>query len=132
MDQDGDRRGTVYLPLDVGIDERNVYAPDISWWPEGRDPADEGERPFSIPGIAIEVRSPSTWRHDIGAKKSGYERRGLPELWLVDTLAREVLVFKRSEPSAPTFDVSRQLGPGDVLESPLLSGFALPLERLFG
>jgi hypothetical protein len=27
-----------------------------------------------------EVRSPSTWRHDIGAKKAGYERAGLPGL----------------------------------------------------
>ena len=44
-----------------------------------------------MPDIAVEVRSPSTWRYDIGAKKSGYERRGLPELWLVDTRADEVL-----------------------------------------
>jgi Uma2 family endonuclease len=128
----GERRGSVYFPLDVGIDDRNVYAPDLSWWPEGRDPEGEGDPPFPVPGIAIEVRSPSTWRHDIGVKKSGYERRGLPELWLVDTAASEVLIFRRSEPSAPAFDGSVELGTGDVLESPLLPGFALPLERLFG
>ena len=128
----GTRRGTVSLPIDIAIDDRNVYAADVSWYPEGRDPATEGERPYSMPGLAVEVRSPSTWRYDIGAKKSGYERTGLPELWLVDTDAREVLVFRRSSASAPSFDVSLQLSTDDVLESPLLPGFALPLERLFG
>lgn len=127
----GTGRGFVYIPLDIGIDERNVYAPDASWWPEGRDPADEGAAPFSMPAIAIEVRSPSTWRYDTGAKKSGYERAGLPELWLVDSAANEVLVFRRSTPSAPTFDIALQLGDGGVLASPLLPGFNLPLGRLF-
>lgn len=127
----GPGRGYAYMPLDVDIDERNLYAPDLGWWPDGRDPADEGERPFSLPAIAAEVRSPSTWRYDVGAKKSGYEREGLQELWLVDTAANEVIVFKRSAPSSPAFDVSAQLAAGDVLESPLLAGFALPLEQLF-
>jgi hypothetical protein len=38
---------------------------------------------------------------------------------------------RRSAPSVTTFDVSLQLGTADVLESPLLSGFSLPLEGLF-
>jgi len=47
-----------------------------------------------------EVRSASTSRYDIGAKKAAHERAGLPELWLVDTAADEVLVFRRSSPQA--------------------------------
>jgi hypothetical protein len=42
-----------------------------------------------------------------------------------------VLVFRRSTPDAPRFDVSLQLAAGDALSSPLLEGFALPLDRLF-
>jgi len=77
------------------------------------------------------VRSPSTWRYDIGAKKAGYERHGLPELWLVDTAAEEVLVFKRSTSKAPSFDVALELTREDTITSPLLPGFAFSVAELF-
>jgi len=127
----GAGRGLAIRPLDVLIDDRNVYAPDVLWYSEPRRPDRRAEPPYPIPDLAVEVRSPSTWRHDIGVKKDGYERGGLPELWLVDTPAAEVLVFRRSRPGAPTFDVSLQLARGDVLQSPFLEGFALPVGRLF-
>jgi len=84
-----------------------------------------------MPDIAVEVRSLSTWRFDIGAKKSGYEREGLRELWLVDTAADEVLVFRRSARNAARYDVSLQLGGDHTLSSPQLPGFALDLSELF-
>ena len=81
--------------------------------------------------ICVEIRSPGTWRYDIGAKKSAYERAGLPELWLVDDVARCVLVFRRSAPSAATFDIALELSAEDELSSPQLPGFVLPLARPF-
>lgn len=127
----GDGRGAASIPIDVLVDDRNVYAPDVLWYSQPRIPIKRDIRPQPLPDLAIEVRSPSTWRYDVGAKKAGYERKGLPELWLVDTPAAEVLVFRRSTPDAPTFDVSLQLAMGDTLESPLLEGFALAVEQLF-
>lgn len=124
-------RGHVSIPLDVRIDERNVFAPDLLWYAEGRAPARLARAPYPLPDLAVEVRSPSTWRYDVGAKKSAYERHGLHELWLVDTAADEILVFRRSSPEARTFDVSLQLTTDDELSSPLLPGFALPLRTLF-
>ncbi len=91
----------------------------------------DDDPPYSLPDIAVEIRSPSTWRYDVGAKKTAYERHGLPELWLVDTAADEVLVFRRSAPDAPAFDVAEELSHGDTLTSPLLPGFALELDELF-
>lgn len=124
-------RGEVILPLDVEIDEFNVFGPDLLWYAAGRSPGGEDDRSSSVPDLAVEVRSPSTWRYDIGAKKAGYERAGLPELWLVDTAADEVLVFRRSGPAAPAFDVSLELTSEDVLTSPRLPDFGLPLRSLF-
>lgn len=124
-------RGTVCLPIDVKLDDRNVYAPDVLWYAQGRAPGRDAPPPSPMPDLAAEVRSPSTWRHDIGVKKSGYERAGLGELWLVDTAADEVLVFRRSAPSVRDFDVALQLAHGDLLDSPLLPGFSLPLAELF-
>lgn len=124
-------RGSVSLPLDVKLDERNVFGPDLMWYAAGRALQRHDGRPYPLPDLAVEVRSPSTWRYDIGAKKSAYERAGLRELWLVDTAADEVLVFGRSSREAAMFDVSLELTVDDELTSPLLPGFALSLRALF-
>ena len=123
-------RGDVSLPLDVRLDDCNVFAPDILWYAEGHVPADAAW-PYPIPDLAVEVRSPSTWRYDIGAKKARYEQFGLPELWLVDTAADVVIAFRRSSPQAPEFDVALDFTRAQSLTSPLLPGFALALDRVF-
>lgn len=127
----GEGRGQVFIPLDVRLDDLNVFAPDISWY-SAANPIDlHSQPPCPLPDLAIEVRSPSTWRYDIGAKKRAYERHGLPELWLVDTPAEQVLVFRRCRPGGEHFDIATELGRGDKLSSPLLPGFALGLDDLF-
>lgn len=106
-----------------------MYGPDVVWYREGRSPRRGDIAPYPLPDLAVEVRSPSTWRHDIGAKKRNYERRGVAELWLVDTAAD---VVRRSPPQAPTFDISDELDANATLTSPLLPGFALPVAGIFG
>jgi len=124
-------RGEMSLPLDVLIDDHNVFAPDILWYAEGNVPADAAW-PYPIPDLAVEIRSPSTWRYDIGAKKARYEQFGLPELWLVDTAGDVVMAFRRSSKKAPDFDVAVDFGRSETLTSPLLPGFALALDTAFG
>lgn len=124
-------RGLVIRSIDVLVSERDVYGPDVLWYHEDRVPPRDAARPYPFPDLAVEVRSPSTWRYDIGAKKAAYERAGLPELWLVDTAADEVLVFRRSRPDAPAFDVALELTRDDALSSPLLAGFSLPVGTIF-
>jgi Uma2 family endonuclease len=124
-------RGRVGLPLDVRIDERSVYKPDVVWYSEGRVPSRDDRGPYPVPDLAAEVRSPSTWRFDIGRKKDNYERHGVAELWLVDTAADVVFVFRRSHPQAPHFDVSLDFGSDQMLTPPLLPGFSLPVGEIF-
>jgi Uma2 family endonuclease len=126
----GTERGLVLFPTDVVMDDFNVFGPDVLWIAERHRPSDLSERLARVPDICIEVRSPGTWRYDIGAKKRVYERGGLPELWLVDDVAATVFVFRRSRIGAQ-FDVALELTGGDRLGSPQLLGFDLPLERLF-
>ncbi len=56
----------------------------------------------------------------------------LSELWLADTEADAILVFHRSTATAPDFDVGVEVRRDEILTSPLLPGFELALERLFG
>jgi Uma2 family endonuclease len=124
-------RGAIGLPLDVALDERNVYAPDLLWYRDGRVPRLTDLSPYPIPDLAVEIRSPSTWRYDIGVKKAIYERHGVAELWLVDNAADVVLVFRRSTVDASDFNVSEELAAGATLTSPLLPGFVLPVAEIF-
>lgn len=128
----GDGRGAVNLPVDVKLDQRNVYQPDIVWYRDGRAPTRADLSPYPPPDIAVEVRSPSTWRFDIGAKKRNYERHGVAELWLVDTAADIVIVFRRSAANETSFDVSEELDARATLTSPLLPGLALRVGEVFG
>jgi Uma2 family endonuclease len=127
----GEGRGLVLPPTDVVLDAANVYGPDVSWIAERHRPRDLSQRLARVPDLCVEIRSPSTWRYDVGAKKSAYEAGGLPELWLVDVVAQTVLVFRRSQPQAPRFDLALELERGEALGSPLLPGFELSLDELF-
>lgn len=129
--EQGEGRGFALMPTDVRMDEYNVYGPDLLWFREGRVPADLDAYPEHVPDLCVEIRSPSTWRYDVGAKKRVYEEGGLAELWLLDDAAETVLVYRRSGAEVPTFDVALELGRGEVLGSPLLPGFALPVDGLF-
>lgn len=124
-------RGKVSLSLDLRLGDGHVFAPDLLWFSPANVPKGDVAYVDGAPDVAVEVRSPSTWRFDIGVKKATYERAGLPELWLVDTHADTVLVFRRSSPSSPTFDIALELVAGDQLSSPLLPGFSLDIAELF-
>jgi Uma2 family endonuclease len=107
----GPDRGRARSPADVGLDERNVFAPDVHWYAANRVPSADAGPPYPMPDLAVEVRSPSTWHFDLGVKQTGYERHGLRELWLVDTVARTVLVYRRSTAGTSEFDVANSRSP---------------------
>lgn len=52
-------------------------------------------------------------------------------MWLVDTRAQAVRVFRRSLPDAAVFDVVLELERDEQLTSPQLPEFSLALSELF-
>jgi Uma2 family endonuclease len=124
----GGGHGEVTLPLDVPLDERNVLAPDVLWFAD-RLPNDATRAPRP-PDVAVEVRSPSTWTHDVGQKRALYEQHDVREVWLVDTASRTVFRYARTRAGA-AFDVAEELGEDQALTSKLLPGFRLPVAEIF-
>lgn len=104
------------------LSDGHVYRPDV-WWaavpPEGA--LHEGP-----PDLAIEVRSPKTWHLDIGHKRDEYRAPGTKELWLVDTPARTIIVYR-----GRSLDDTLEIGPDEQLTSSLLPGFTLAIDELF-
>jgi Uma2 family endonuclease len=78
-----------------------------------------------IPEIVAEVLSPSETPRLIHRKLKQYFEAGVKEVWLIDPADKAIEVW--TGPSLPV----HALTGNDVLESPLLPGFALPLEELF-
>ncbi len=127
----GANRGYISPPADIVVDETNVFAPDVWWVAESRRPLPDQLDFEGLPDLVIEIRSPSTWIRDLRVKLPRYEAAGVPEAWYVDTEARTVLVFRRSQPDAVEFDIALELTADQELTSPLLPGFALPVGQIF-
>lgn len=124
-------RGRISLAIDSRAGEASIVGPDLQWWAAGRVLPSETTRPWPLGDLVVEVRSPSTWAVDVGRKRTIYEEQGVQELWLVDPLSETILIFARSAPEAAGFDRARDLGPEDVLDSPLMPGFSVGVAGLF-
>lgn len=124
-------RGLPGLSVDLRMGPTDVYAPDLWWVSEEHRPPPGAKALSGLPDLVVEVRSPSTWRFDVGVKRAMYESGGVGELWLVDTDSHSVLVYRRSSPSAAGFDEALELAEHQNLTSAQLPGFSLPVESLF-
>lgn len=123
--------GVLGIELDTPLDDRNVYKPDLWWVPSERRPADDVNRFPTPPELVVEVRSPSTWRYDVGTKLRMYEAHGVAEVWLVDTAASVVLVYRHRSATSAHFDVELELTVDDLLSTPLVEGWEIDLAALF-
>ena len=127
----GEGRGEVGYGGNWAVAPGQLYQPDVWWVPGDRTLDELAPRHDAPPAVVVEVRSPGTWRFDVGRKKQVYEAAGVRELWLVDTPVSTVLIFRRGAPESVGFDDDAEIGPGDTLASPLLPGFALEIDELF-
>ncbi|WP_026369239.1 Uma2 family endonuclease [Kallotenue papyrolyticum] len=115
----------------VFADDEDVV-PDVVWISAARlaHGLDAAGYLTVAPELAVEVLSPGAGneRRDREVKLKLSSRRGVQEGWIVGWVNRQVEVYRREQaalrPVATLF-------AGDELRSPLLPGFALPVERLF-
>ena len=82
------------------------------------------------PALVVEILSPGTKQRDLGVKKDLFGRGGVREYWIIDPDTNTVSIYRRAD--GDSFPVVQSL-PDDAaaLETPLLPGFSLPLEKLF-
>ena len=78
-----------------------------------------------VPEIVVEVLSPSETPRMIHRKLKQYFAAGVKEAWLIDPETKTAEIW-----AGPTLP-EQELSGGGTIGSPLLPGFALPLEDLF-
>jgi len=117
-------------PTDVLLSVHDIVQPDLLFVSKERAEIVGLENIKGAPDLVIEILSKSTLRLDKGPKLKAYERWGVREYWMFDRFQRGVLPWKRSGKSLrpqPFLSAAAK----DVLTSPLLPGFELPLAEIF-
>jgi Uma2 family endonuclease len=122
--------GTLFFaPLDVYLDARNVFQPDIAVILNSRRDIITQRGLRGAPDIAIEILSPSNHRLDRGPKRIVYAQAGVRELWIVDPESRTIESFHLGQDQATPAHIWHL---GDTVTTPLLSGFSITAQEVFG
>jgi Uma2 family endonuclease len=92
------KKGEVfYSPVDVYLDEENVFQPDIVVILEGSKAKMTKRGVEGPPDVVVEILSPSTAYYDLIVKKEVYERAGVKEYWLLDPNRKTFEIYKNTE-----------------------------------
>src|SRR5258708_6605210 len=124
-----------YPPLDVVFSVLDCGEPDLLYvWRELE--ARIGEAYLEgAPDLVVEILSPSTNHVDLGTKHRLYERFHVPEYWIVDPENEVVKVYRWEEEGGLLLiaELPRREGTSvPLLSTPLLPGFMLSLDEIFG
>jgi len=116
----------ILLPRGIGT----PVQPDIVFiraenQPRWHDPNFKG-----VPDLVVEVLSPSTRRVDLKVKLEAYRDAGIPEYWVIDPLARTIILHGLSEDGRSYVELGRY-GMEDTVTSAVLPGLRLEVRKLF-
>ena len=90
-----------------------------------------GENKYvGVPGLIIEIVSPSNQAHDLVFKLNLYMQYGVKEYWIINPMLNSVQLYSlRDDGQYDQADVMREKGK---INSLVLQGFTVDLEELFG
>lgn len=83
-------------PLDVELDSRNVYQPDVFIVCDSDKISDK--RIYGAPDLVVEVLSESNKKHDLTDKYAEYISSGVREYWIVDPSKKQTIVCLFRDP----------------------------------
>jgi len=88
---------TYASPIEVYLDEHNVYEPDVLYLREETQCEVGEKRLTGPPDLVVEVLSPRTAKYDRQQKYEAYEKHGVHEYWIVDALHETVEVWVQTD-----------------------------------
>jgi|tagenome__1003787_1003787.scaffolds.fasta_scaffold20478414_1 Uma2 family endonuclease len=89
--------GKVYVaPVDVYLNEKNVYQPDIIFISNERKEIIHEDAIYGAPDLVIEVLSPANKKYDKGKKKDVYLQSGVKEYWIIEPENFECVDYKNN------------------------------------
>lgn len=124
-----ERKGKwVYAPMDVKFDEGNVLQPDILYIAEERINEVAKDRVEGAPDLVIEILSPSNAYYDLRQKKDVYEKYGVKEYMIIDTVALNADLYALKD---GIYYLHQRAQKNESLKSVILPGFILDMNNVF-
>lgn len=115
-------------PMDVELDQDNVFQPDILFISNERlGIIHEGRKIKGAPDLVVEILSTNK-SYDQEEKKYIYELYDVREFWLVDVRKKQVELYENVRKE---FVLFQKAYSGDILRSKILPDFTLATDYLF-
>ena len=118
----------LYAPMDVVLSQYDVVQPDILYVSRERFSILMEKNIQGDPDLVVEILSPGDEKRDTIRKKKIYEKHGVKEYWIVDSMAETITVFCLN---GGLFVEKAVYQKGQILESKILPEFSLRLEQVF-
>jgi Uma2 family endonuclease len=123
------RLGRIFIsPCDVVLSKFDVLQPDVFFIPADRSSLIGEKYIDGAPGLVVEVLSPSTESRDRVAKAKRYATFGVPEMWVVDPVAKTIEVLVNSKEG---FERRAIFGEADTGLSVVLDGLEFAVAPVF-
>ena len=129
----GQKLGEIFFaPYDILLPEgiAEPVQPDLVFIRAGEEPGRDTQNFQGVPGLMVEVLSPSTRRYDLGTKLGAYLEAGIPEVWFADPVAETIRVYGLSEDRKRYLELSRG-GRGEEVTSRVLQGLRIAVSEIF-
>jgi Uma2 family endonuclease len=117
----------VSAPMDVHLDDKNVFQPDILFISIKRSSIIK-RFIFGAPDFVIEILSQSTEDKDRGKKMLNYGKFGVDEYWIVNLNSEDIEVYHNT---MGVMVHKQTAGHGDTITSKAISGFELNVSEIF-
>lgn len=117
-----------HAPFDVYLSDIDVFQPDIVVIRNENLRILTAIGAEGAPDLVIEILSPKTRILDLEPKRQAYSREGVTELWIIDPAPQTVAVYRFNENLEAPVAVKEAT---DILESPLLPGLQIDLQKVF-
>ena len=118
----------VLSPMDVHLDEENIFQPDLLFISENRKVELIKERIAGAPDLVIEILSPSTAYYDLKQKKDIYERFGVKEYLIIDPVRQDAEVYELIN---ERFELTQKEKETGIIALQTLTGLQIELQKLF-
>lgn len=122
------RSGTMlHAPMDVYLDDLNVYQPDILFIGNERADILKDDGVHGAPDLVVEILSPSTAKLE-KRKRANFAKHGTREFWQVDPVLQQIQRFDFARDQAKPVQL---IDDGETFETPLFPGLAIAAAEIF-
>lgn len=117
-------KGHIFVsPLDVIFDEGNICQPDIIFVLNENKSIIQEKNIVGTPDLLVEIVSKGSISRDYLEKKNDYEKFGVKEYWIVDSMNQSIWVYSLNEEGK--YELHSHAESEQTATSKLLEGFSL-------